>query len=203
MSRKSFRVVKVFTLIVMSLLLASCGKVNSGASVSLKSEPQEKQLVLKNQPEIRYILRGKFDESYDEVEEAYSYFPTQLMGSGHSNVCPIIRLTEKNKMAVVFFEYAGEDWIFMNKAIIKTDGNRYDLDFSNREVLREVREKPYVYVSEVIHYEINKENYDMLEDMANSEKTIVRFSGDKSRDLELTDENKEAIRVYLSCFEEK
>lgn len=176
-----------------------------------KIEPQIKRFVLKNQSEIRNVLQGIFDESYDEIEERYYYFPTSLTYMGNSCVFPCIEYTNENsKYAAICFSYAGDEWVFMDRAIIKTDNNRYDEDFSGIEVYREIRGDLNYFLEERAivgmsrgNYGISRKDYDMLTDMVNSERTIVRFSGEKSSDLELTDENKEVIRAFLSCFEEK
>lgn len=197
------KISRVLALVLVCLMLVSCEDSGSGASTPVEPEPQEKQLVLKDKSEIQNIVYGKFYQKYDEVEDEYFCYPSKLQMDKKSHVLPFISIGEETKSTFVFFVYSGSDWVFMNKVIIKTDNNKYTLDFLDRDVKRDVMGNYSVYVQEKAAIDMNKENYNMLEDMANSEKTIVRFSGDKSRDLELTDENKEAIRIYLSCFEEK
>lgn len=238
------KILRLFSLVLMCLILASCGKANNKTNTSVETkqpekqvetEPQEKQdekkeeeqqvktnseeeqekeqpkiepqikrLVLKSQPEIRDILQGVFDESYDEIDENYYYFPTNLTGMGRSCVFPCIEYTNENRNhPAICFSYAGDEWVFMNRAIIKTDNNKYDVDFSGIEVFREITEALDFFAQERAFVNVSRNNYDMLTDMANSERTIVRFSGEKSSDLELINENKEVIRAFLSCFEEK
>lgn len=197
------KISRVLALVLVCLMLVSCEDSGSGASTPVEPEPQEKQLVLKDKSEIQNIVSSEFYQKYDEVDDEYFCYPAKLQMKCKSHILPFINIGEESQSTLVFFNYEGKDWVFMNKAIVKTDNNRYELDFAGTEVKRDVKDFPRVHVEETAFIEMNKENYDMIEDMANSEKTIVRFSGEKSSDLELTDENKEFIRVYLSCFEEK
>lgn len=186
MSRKSLRVVEVFTLIVISLLLVSCGK--------------PKPITMKNGEDISKILENSFYKI--NTKEMQYYTSKDLIDNDESGVYPTVTVLENNSTSSLMFQYAGEDWVFADRITVKTDKHKYKLDFEPSEVSR----NESVYSSDVterVLFNVGREEYDMLVDMVNSQNTSVIFSGDESYSFELTNRNKELIKLFLSCFEEK
>lgn len=187
MPKKTPKTIKAITLIMISLLLVSCGK--------------PKQIVMKSSEEIAQTLGDDFYSL--KLSDSQSFTPKDQVYSVESGVYPYVVSTDSGNSSIFSFQYAGEDWIFMKKIVVKTDEHEYKLDIDSSDVNREVEESPSVCVTERIAYGVDRKNYDMLTDMANSEETSVTFSGEKPAYFELTDRNKKILKLFLSCFEEK
>lgn len=87
--------------------------------------------------------------------------------------------------------YAGNDWVFFEKIIVNVDGRQFNLDFDYSEV---DRDNGYGGVWEWVDIAASSENILMLELIAESKSTIVRFQGDTYKnDRELTAKEKKAI----------
>lgn len=188
MSKKVPKAIKVIALIMVSLSLISCGK--------------PKQIVAKSNEEISQILGDNFYNSGGETFN--SYISNDFLNSNESGVYPNLMIFEDGRNnSALLFQYAGEDWIFLKKIIVKTDEHEYKIDFDPTEVERNINDDPSLFVTERAYYSFKEKDYDMLTDMANSEETSVTFSGEKPAYFELTDRNKEILKLFLSCFEEK
>ena len=95
--------------------------------------------------------------------------------------------------------YAGNDWVFFEKIIVNVDGRQFNLDFGYSEV---DRDNGYGGVWEWIDIEASSENILMLELIAESKSTIVRFQGDTYKnDRELTAKEKKAISDVLTVHD--
>lgn len=184
------------------ILLTSCNTSN-GESNTNKVFSKEKKIVLKDNSYLYEHLLGQFVRTEDEVEDVTWYTPTKIWEFKESGVCPIVRASTNGSSAAICFRYAGYDWVFMDKIIVKTDNNKYDFSLAGYEVKRDVRRLQGGFVEESVYFDVTPENYEMLKDIAESNKTIVRFSGDKSDDLEVTDHNKQLIRTFVDCFKEE
>lgn len=200
--KKTSIIAKIGVLMFSIILLTSCNTSN-GESNTNKVLSKEKKIVLKDNRYLYDHLTEGFVRTKDEVEDCTWYTPTKIWEFKKSGVCPIVRASSNGSSAVICFRYTGYDWVFMDKIIVKTDNNKYDLNLAGYEVKRDVRSTEGGFVEERVYFNITPENYEMLKDIAESNKTIVRFSGDKSDDLEVTDHNRQLIRTFVSCFKEE
>lgn len=203
--KKTSIVSKICILTLSATLLASCNTSNnSNEEVNTEiTATKERKIVLKDNRYLHDHLSNGFVPTKDEVEDTVWYTPTKIWTFKEGGVCPIVMASTNGSSAAICFRYAGNDWVFMDKVIVKTDSNKYDLSLAGYEVKRDVRRLQGGFVEERVYLDVTPEKYDMLKDIADSNKTIVRFSGDKSYDLEVTDHNKQLIRTFLSCFEEE
>lgn len=205
------KILRLFSLVLMCLILVSCGKANDKANTSSETkqpekqeetESQEKELVVKSNTEIFDAVNGILGHMYDEVEDHHVYSDMKMYLARESGIVPLIIAGNEDPITQIRFMYIGKDWVFMDKVVIKTDTKKYKLDLSDVKINRDVLGDEDEYVQEEVGFFIDREKYDMLEDIANSNKTLVRFSGKYPQDIEVTDYNKKLIRAFLSCFEE-
>lgn len=186
MVQKSSKTTKIFALIFMCLLLASCGK--------------PKPLTMKSDADIDRALRNSF---YTINTKDMKYYTSKdLIDHAESGVYPSVSVLEDYSTSSVIFQHAGEDLVFVKKIIVKTDKHKYKLDFEEAQVDRN-EFKYSADVTERVLFNVDRKKYDMLVDMANSDNTSVMFSGAESQSFELTDKNKKVIKSFLSCFKEE
>jgi hypothetical protein len=95
--------------------------------------------------------------------------------------------------------YAGSDWLFFEKIVVNVDGRVFNLDFSYFEV---EHENAGGGVWEWIDIVPSSENISMLNLIANSKSTIVRFQGENYKnDRELTAKDKKAISDVFTVMD--
>ena len=196
--RKITAILSIFILAISSILLVSCSNSSDSQGITLK----EKKVVLKDNDFLRENLPRAFTEQYDKVEDATIY-GSPIWSKKESGICPIVMTLGEESTGVIYFKYAGTDWIFMDKITIKTDNNKYDLNLTGHKIETDVKDRPDIYVVERVYFDITPEMYDILKDASDSQDTIIRFEGKKYSDLELTYDNKRLLRVFLSCLEKE
>lgn len=92
------------------------------------------------------------------------------------------------------FQYAADDWLFINNVKIKTDSNNYEFsgDFE-RDNNADIWEWADMLVS--------SQDRVMLHDMANSERTVIRYTGSQyHKDRVLTSKEKSIISETLDVY---
>lgn len=185
MTQKSSKKTKIFALILMCLLLASCGN--------------QKPLSMKSGEDINRILSDNF---YQINTKDMKYYPAKdLIDSAESGVYPSVTVLNGNSTSSVIFQYAGLYEIGSKKIIVKTDSHKYNLKFDSSQI--DSNESMLTSnVTERVLFNVDRKKYDMLKDMANSNNTSVMFNGDDQYSFELTRDNKKLLQSFLSCFEE-
>ena len=94
--------------------------------------------------------------------------------------------------------YTEDDWVFFESIIFACDDQRFYKTFSYYDI---VRDNDSGEVWEYIDMEVTAYEIKILEAIANSEKTIIRFQGDDySHDFTVTAKDKEAIRFTLDLY---
>ena len=99
---------------------------------------------------------------------------------------------------ISFICISKDGYFRFDKIILLTDKNRYiisgsvlsqDLDYENGKTIQTVK------------YVIDQEKYEMLEDMANSQRIRIRFTkNDNNKDFELSKEERQKIRDLYVIF---
>lgn len=186
MAQKSLKKIVIFTLTLMCLFLASCGK--------------PKPMAMKSGEDINKTLRDSF---YEINTEGMQYYTAKdLIDYYESGVYPSVTVLDNYNTSSVIFQYAGEEWVFAKKIIVKTDKHKYNLHFDSSQIDRN-ESKFSSEKTERVLFNVDRKKYNMLVDMANSDNTSVTFSGAESQSFELTDRNKKIIQSFLSCYEEE
>lgn len=202
MKRKIFL---VMGFICCMLMIACDGARNNGSNQDAYVS-EGSHFFLKDGSEIASILSSGYSEQYDEVEESHIYVADRPWGveeNTSGGIYPVVTVKGEDKTTGVQYVYSGYDWVFFDKLIIKTDDNKYEKYFDFNEVKTNTRSLGGVHVEEAAFRRLDSDTYEMLKDIAESSKTILRFSGENgTMDRELTELNLAQIKIYLNCFVE-
>lgn len=94
--------------------------------------------------------------------------------------------------------YTDDDWVFFKKIIFACDDQRFSKVFSYYDI---VRDNDSGEVWEYIDMEANANEIEILEAIASSQKTVIRFQGDDYyNDFTVSAADKEAIRFTLDLY---
>lgn len=190
----------VFLMTILSLfIITSCSSLGNNI-ISTESDISN-GVRLSELGESQFLNLG-FRSEYDEIADETIYRPSKIHYSSLGVEPIIVKDNSTGKYtADVFFYYDGQDWIFFDKLIIKTDNNTYDKTFDLSELDRDVYSSGGGEVLEKATVRIDNNNYEMFDDMATSSKVLIRFQGEHSRDLELTDLEKHNLYNTVQLFE--
>lgn len=152
---------------------------------------------------------------HDDFSDTNNYYANTVPGNNEywyidtrSFVLPYIYNSQNKYTLNVISNYYGDDWLFISDVTVKIDGefyNPYEITTPKFE-----REVSYGNVSESKVEEIaNLENilvgsnyYELLKKVANSQETIIRFSGKKgNEDITISNSDKQAIREVLEAWD--
>lgn len=170
--------------------------LNSRTSEAQKAH--KKRIVYINQ------LKTHILTHYDEVENLTYYFDssnTSFAGLSHpAFFSPIFLFMTKegtNKKLIIRISYFGNSWVFYDSIIFNIDGEKYEISTAELgEPTREVADIG-VWESSVLLYN----RYEtLINKIINSQKTIMRLSGDKFVDIVITEEQKQAMQRILDYY---
>lgn len=202
-------------LLTLSLVtIVGCGNNKSNNSIhhinneniSTNEVSKEKEVksyqtiepVLKSREDITRILGDNFTSFYDEVEDYTWFMPTQNIGVFKCSINPCMYFSDSDgDVGWIVFRYAGDQWVFFDSLIIKTDNNKYTKTFDYGEVKEDM---DVGGVTETVEVPFDKEMYKTLEDIVHSDKAIIRFSGEHIYDYEVTQQDKQLIQAFLDCY---
>lgn len=95
--------------------------------------------------------------------------------------------------------YYGTDWVFYKTAVFAIDDETYYKNFEYRDV---VRDNARGYVWEVADFVASDEDIELLQKIAASKKTVIRFKGDKnSAQYTVQKKDKELIPLLLHAYD--
>lgn len=218
---------KILVILFSSLIMFSCGDKNGEVKKeSIKKDAiKEDKLVtieevFKENSKAKEHLNSLMSKEYDEAHDR-----TEIISDDFNNEQKIFPISEKktDKVKIEIFEskikkedvaklnvyyvrgnisfscVSNDGYFSFNKIIILTDNNRYEI---NEDVLSQDLEHEGKYTIQTSKFVIDQEKYDMIADMAYSEKVRIRFSkNDNNKDFELTKEEKERIRDMYIMFD--
>lgn len=107
----------------------------------------------------------------------------------------------KENVPTLFFriQYAGDDWVFIDRYTFKIDDDSFEIKAPLGEVKRD---NGYGGVWEYYTAYVTKENLDLIKKIISSEKTIIRHQGDQfMHDRTVTDKEKKALQNVLDAYE--
>lgn len=168
-----------------------------------EAENRLKELQVIANDEIIQKNKSNFDTSYDAVENITWYFPTQRPQyiNTRSYISAYMGIRD-NKVWLVFeCNYTGDNWLFWDKLTFVVDGVKYEWSS-----LRPNRSNGYGDVCEnyqkalKVGQSMDSEDIKLLQAIANSNETIVRFAGDRNYDLTLTQQDKDGIKNILAFY---
>lgn len=165
----------------------------------------EKALETLKKEKVKTLL-GKLRAKPDEITGNTFYYPmawpfyTEYWAADvRSFVLPYIGTQGDKIWFRLIFHYTGDDWVFFDNVTIVTDNNRYYETFNYFDVDREYDSGEVWETADIL---ISDSDVEMLRDMANSSKVLVRFSGDSHRhDIEISAKDKQAIKEILDVYD--
>ncbi len=96
-------------------------------------------------------------------------------------------------------DYTADDWVFFKKIIFSVDGKNTTKSFNYFDV---TRDNEYGDVWEYVDIDVGNYEIALLESIANSNRTIIRFQGDNYyHDFTVSEADKAAIRQMLNVFQ--
>ena len=141
----------------------------------------------------------RLNSRYDEVAGITWYKAKSMPVFGNrSYILPYIGKRDYGRTWMkIRYHYYGSDWIFYNNIIIVVDGKKYYKSFYKID-----RDNGSGYVWESVDDDTSDIDIIMLKAIAKSEKTIVRFNGDRgSRDIVVPTVDKQGIKYVLEAYE--
>ncbi|MEK4328900.1 hypothetical protein MKX70_23975 [Paenibacillus sp. FSL R7-0312] len=171
-------------------------KNGSGISSETAAEPT------KSPDEVKQALSG-LRESKDEVRNI-SFFYAQST-SRHVNENDAYVYFSKSNDGVISnprfrIQFAGDDWIFIDKYTINADGEIFELTPEYSEV---IRDNSSGGVWEYYEPFIDKEILPIVQKIGNAEKVIIRAQGESRHyDMTLTKQQKQAMLKVLKAYNE-
>lgn len=126
---------------------------------------------------------AKTTTEYTDTNEIYAYLGKK------EEAPPWLRLN---------FQYAGDDWLFIDRYIFKVDGETYTIETEYGEV---ERDNGGGGVWEWYDFGATSTDIDMLRAIATSTKTVLRYEGDQYyKDRTITATEKKALLTILDAY---
>lgn len=111
---------------------------------------------------------------------------------------PYLSVSGNNVYLRLVCDYTSSDWVFFEKIIFSVDGKNYTKYFDYFDV---TRDNEYGDVWEYVDIECSESDIEMLEAIAASTKTIVRFEGDDYYyDFTVSGSDKTAIKEMVDIY---
>lgn len=138
----------------------------------------------------------------DEVQDITWYFDNTSPKYSNYNAFYLYFAKDKDKSVHnlrLMIQYAGDDWVFVNKYIIKVDDQTFEITPEYGEVKTDNNGNG---VWEYYDTPVVKKTLDIAKAIAASKKTIIRYQGDQHQfDRVVTDTEKQAITNVLDAYE--
>lgn len=174
-------------------------------NIAMLTEAETELTKLHNEAKEKAIEKYKsnFTVSTDRVEGITWYHPKQRPKYINTRcyVLPYIGIRDNNAWICLVYNYTGDDWVFWKDVIFLVDGEKYTKSFSNID-------RSVGYGDVVEHYQeafnvgqaMDTDDIKLLQAIADSDETIVRFSGDKIYDFTVSKKDKEMIKNVLDLY---
>ena len=148
----------------------------------------------------------KFEIDTDPIEGISWYMHENMPDyiDTRSYIIPYIGVRSSNAWICIRYNYTADSWIFWEKLTIMADGVKYYKSVGYRDTIRDNDTEVWEYWDEALNYKqsLDSEQLQMLQAIADSEETIIRFEGDEYYyDLYVTDKDKQMIRDTLTLYE--
>lgn len=144
---------------------------------------------------------AKLTKKADDVENSSYYMPSCYpeYANSRSFALPYIGEKDGNYGLLWKFNYTGSDWVFFTEVVINIDGEKAaTIPFNYFDVNQQVFTGG---VYEAVDVNPASEYVDLLQKIANSEKTIIRFEGKDSKyDMTVSDTDKQGIQDVLDAY---
>ncbi|MDD6189942.1 MAG: hypothetical protein PUB32_10290 [Clostridiales bacterium] len=130
--------------------------------------------------------------------KAFPYYSTYWGADVRCFVLPYIGRSKDAVWMRLICDYTSDDWVFFKKIIFAVDDERITKSFGDFDV---TRDNGGGDVWEYVDIDVGTSELNLLEAIANSTETIVRFEGDDYYyDFTVRDSDKTAIRETLDTY---
>ena len=144
---------------------------------------------------------AKLTKKADDVENSAYYMPSCYpeYANSRSFALPYIGEKDGNYGLLWKFNYTGSDWVFFTDVVINIDGEKAaTIPFNYFDVNQQVFTGG---VYEAVDVNPASKYVDLLQKIASSEKTIIRFEGKDSKyDMTVSDTDKQGIQDVLDAY---
>lgn len=170
------------------------------------AEAQYKTLLQEEKQRILAEAESKFDKHVDKVEGITWYFHKNMPQYINQRcfISTMIAVRDDDVWMCHRYNYAGNSWVFWESVIFSIDGSRKDKSFSYNDVIRQAGGGTVgEYHDEPLDINLSLEASDikLIEDIANSTETIMRFKGDDyTHDYIVNDTDKQVLRDGLALY---
>lgn len=145
--------------------------------------------------------RKKLRRQVDNVENItwlYSKLTPKYI-SGNVLYCYVGEQSGSAWLRVVY-GFAQDNWVFMDRIIFNVDGSLREFPVSRSDRKTDINDG----IAEWVDWPVEGAEVDFLQSIANSNKTLVKFSGDqKARSFVVTQNQKKALKEVLKYYELK
>lgn len=146
---------------------------------------------------------AKLKTEKDEVEGITWHYPSSYPQYANSRcfVLPYIGEQSGNYWLRCKVDYAANDWVFFTQIVINIDGVKRDtINFDYSDVTRDTVLGGKLW--EAADFAPDNNRIQLLTDIANSQKTVIRFQGsDYYYDFTVPDKDKQGIKDVLAAYE--
>ena len=172
-----------------------------------KAEKEYNLLVAEEKNRIIKECEKKFEIDEDKIDQITWYFhkkmPDYIDIRGY--IIPYIGYSTECAWICIRYNYTGDDWIFWDDLKIYVDGVIYNRNFDYHDIVRDNDGgNVWEWYDDVVHDNAGLDNSDlsMLDAIASSEETIIRFEGDTYEyDLVVSSADKQLIREVLTLYQ--
>ena len=145
---------------------------------------------------------ARLTKKTDSVENINWYYPSSYPKyiNVRNFVLPYLGEKDGRFWIRLVFDYAGNDWIFMEQAVINIDGQVADT--VNFDYLDVQRDTAYgAKLSEVADISPTSSQINTLRKIADSSNTTIRLKGTYQKDFEVSAADKQGIKDILAVYD--
>lgn len=145
---------------------------------------------------------ARLTKKTDSVENINWYYPSSYPKyiNVRNFVLPYLGEKDGRFWIRLVFDYAGNDWIFMDQAVINIDGQVADT--VNFDYLDVQRDTAYgAKLSEVADISPTSSQINTLRKIADSSNTTIRLKGTYQKDFEVSAVDKQGIKDILAVYD--
>lgn len=175
-------------------------------SILQAAETQYDALAKAEKDKIINTYKSKFDIEHDKVENITWYYPKNMPEyiDTRCYLIPYIGVQDNQVWICVRYNYTEDEWIFWKSLSILVDGNKTSKSVGSFNTTRDngggVVWEFYDDILDV-NASIDSNDIQLLEKIANSNETIVRFQGDDYHyDLTVSNNDKSMIKDVLAMY---
>ena len=175
-------------------------------SVLEAAEKQYDEVLAVEKDRLKNMYQANFDADHDKVENLTWYMHKNMPDyiDTRSYLIPYIGVQNGSAWICVRYNYTEDDWIFWEDLTIVVDGEKFMKSVGYFNTVRDNSGGVvWEYYDDIlnINESLDSSEIQMLQKIANSSETIVRFSGDDYHyDLVVSDKDKTMIKDVLNLY---